>query len=119
MKSFTPDSYRATRFATKISPEIYTQKFYLLDGATIGGHTCHIIEFFFFLKFIKFLLFSKINYDRKRQKKFRIREKPQKSLEMISKILSGINLPNKNLLLHQTMEIFLWKSQLILQRNGV
>lgn len=84
----------------KISPEIYTRKILSLDGATIGGHTRHIIEFLEIL--LNSYYSSKINYD-ERQRNLELEKKPQKALEMISKILSGINLPNKNLLLHQTM----------------
>lgn len=61
----------------KISPEIYTRKILSLDGATIGGHTRHIIEFLEIL--LNSYYSSKINYD-KRQRKFRIRGETPKSL---------------------------------------
>ena len=84
----------------KISPENYTLPITSLDGSTVGGHTRHIIEF---LEVLLNSYFSdSINYD-ERKRNLELEENPQKAVETISKILSGINLPNKNLILHQTI----------------
>lgn len=84
----------------KISTEIYTQKSQSLDGSTIGGHTRHIIEF------LEVLLYSYdfgiINYD-ERSRKTELEENPGKAIQIIDKILSIINLPNKSLILTQTL----------------
>lgn len=84
----------------KISLENYTFPITSLDGSTVGGHTRHIIEF---LEILLNSYFSdRINYD-ERKRNLELEENPQKAVEIISKILSGINLPNKNLILHQTI----------------
>lgn len=84
----------------KISLENYTFPIASLDGSTVGGHTRHIIEF---LEILLNSYFSdSINYD-ERKRNLELEENPQKAVEIISKILSGINLPNKNLILHQTI----------------
>lgn len=84
----------------KISLENYTFPIASLDGSTVGGHTRHIIEF---LEILLNSYFSdRINYD-ERKRNLELEENPQKAVEIISKILSGINLPNKNLILHQTI----------------
>lgn len=84
----------------KISTEIYIYKIPSLDNATIGGHTRHIIEF------LEILLHSyhtnDINYD-DRQRNLELEENPEKAIEVISKLLSNIDLPNKNLMLKQTV----------------
>lgn len=84
----------------KISLENYTFPIASLDGSTVGGHTRHIIEF---LEILLNSYFSdSINYD-ERKRNLELEENPQKAVEIISKILSEINLPNKNLILHQTI----------------
>lgn len=84
----------------KISAEIYTQSIPSLDGSTIGGHTRHIIEF------LEILLNSyhtnEINYD-ERQRNLELEKNPEKAMEVISEILSNIDLSNKNLILKQTV----------------
>ncbi|MDF2552948.1 MAG: DinB family protein [Chryseobacterium sp.] len=84
----------------KISQEIYTLAIPSLDGATIGAHTRHSIEF------LEILLNSYstkvINYD-ERKRKLELEQNPEKAIEAISKIISKINLPNKNLILQQTI----------------
>ncbi|CAD7808946.1 hypothetical protein CHRY9390_01915 [Chryseobacterium aquaeductus] len=84
----------------KISPEIYTHQIPSLDGSTIGGHTRHIIEF------LEVLLNSyhtnQINYD-DRQRNLELEKNPEKAIQIISEILAGINLPNKNLIINQTV----------------
>lgn len=84
----------------KISTEFYTHNIPSLDGSTIGGHTRHIIEF------LEILLNSyhtdQINYD-ERQRNLELEENPEKAMEVISEILSNIDLPNKNLILKQTV----------------
>ncbi|MFY1048321.1 DinB family protein [Chryseobacterium sp. GP-SGM7] len=84
----------------KISAKMYTQNIPSLDGSTIGGHTRHIIEF------LEILLNSyhtnQINYD-ERQRNLELEKNPEKAVKTISEILSGINLPNKNLIMHQTV----------------
>ena len=84
----------------KISLENYTFPIASLDGSTVGEHTRHIIEF---LEILLNSYFSdSINYD-ERKRNLELEENPQKAVEIISKILSEINLPNKNLILHQTI----------------
>lgn len=84
----------------KVSIEIYTHKIPSLDDSTIGGHTRHIIEF------LEILLNSyhtnQINYD-ERQRNLDLEKNPEKAIQAISEILSSINLPNKNLIMHQTV----------------
>ena len=84
----------------KITAKMYTHNIPSLDGATIGGHTRHIIEF------LEILLNSyhtnQINYD-ERQRNPELEQDPEKAIEIISEILSSINLPNKNLTMHQTV----------------
>lgn len=84
----------------KISAKMYTQSIPSLDGSTIGGHTRHIIEF------LEILLNSyhtnQINYD-ERQRNLDLEKSPEKAIQAISEILSSINLPNKNLIMHQTV----------------
>lgn len=84
----------------KISAKMYTQNIPSLDGSTIGGHTRHIIEF------LEILLDSyhtnQINYD-ERQRNLDLEKNPEQAIQAISEILSGINLPNKNLIMHQTV----------------
>ena len=84
----------------KISAKMYTQNIPSLDGSTIGGHTRHIIEF------LEILLNSyhtnHINYD-DRQRNLDLEKNPEQAIQAISEILSGINLPNKNLIMHQTV----------------
>ena len=84
----------------KITAKMYTHNIPSLDGATIGGHTRHIIEF------LEILLNSyhtnQINYD-ERQRNLELEENPEKAIEAIIRILSNINLPNKNLILKQTV----------------
>lgn len=84
----------------KVSAKMYTQSIPSLDGSTIGGHTRHIIEF------LEILLNSyhtnQINYD-ERQRNVELEENPEKAIQTISEILSSINLPNKNLIMHQTV----------------
>lgn len=84
----------------KVSAKIYTQSIPSLDGSTIGGHTRHIIEF------LEILLNSyhtnQINYD-ERQRNLELENNPEKAIEIISEILFSINLPNKNLMIHQTV----------------
>ena len=84
----------------KISTEIYTHQIPSLDGSTIGGHTRHIIEF------LEILLNSyhtnQINYD-DRQRNLELEKNPEKAIQTISEILSSINLPNKNLIMNQTV----------------
>lgn len=84
----------------KISTEIYTHSIPSLDDSTIGGHTRHIIEF------LEILLNSyhtnEINYD-ERQRNLELEKNPEKAMEVISGILSNIDLPNKNLILTQTV----------------
>jgi hypothetical protein len=84
----------------KISAKMYTHNIPSLDGSTIGGHTRHIIEF------LEILLNSyhtnQINYD-ERQRNLELEKNPEKAIQAISEILSNINLPNKNLMMHQTV----------------
>lgn len=84
----------------KVSAEMYCQSIPSLDGSTIGGHTRHIIEF------LEILLNSyhtnQINYD-ERQRNLELEKNPKKAMEVISEILSSIDLPNKNLILKQTV----------------
>jgi len=84
----------------KITAKMYTHNIPSLDGATIGGHTRHIIEF------LEILLNSyhtnQINYD-ERQRNLDLEKNPEQAIQAISEILSGINLPNKNLIMHQTV----------------
>ena len=84
----------------KVSAKMYTQSIPSLDGSTIGGHTRHIIEF------LEILLNSyhtnQINYD-ERQRNPELEQNPEKAIEIISEILFSINLPNKNLTMHQTV----------------
>ena len=84
----------------KITAKMYTHNIPSLDGATIGGHTRHIIEF------LEILLNSyhtnQINYD-ERQRNLELEKNPEQAIQAISEILSRINLPNKNLIMHQTV----------------
>ena len=84
----------------KVSAKMYTQSIPSLDGSTIGGHTRHIIEF------LEILLNSyhtnQINYD-ERQRNLELEKNPEQAIQAISEILSRINLPNKNLIMHQTV----------------
>lgn len=84
----------------KITAKMYTHNIPSLDGATIGGHTRHIIEF------LEILLNSyhtnQINYD-ERQRNLDLEKNPEQAIQAISEILSSINLPNKNLIMHQTV----------------
>lgn len=84
----------------KITAKMYTHNIPSLDGATIGGHTRHIIEF------LEILLNSyhtnQINYD-ERQRNLELEKNPEQAIQAISEILSRINLPNKNLTMHQTV----------------
>lgn len=84
----------------KITAKMYTHNIPSLDGATIGGHTRHIIEF------LEILLNSyhtnQINYD-ERQRNLELEKNPEQAIQAISEILSSINLPNKNLIMHQTV----------------
>lgn len=84
----------------KVSAKMYTHTIPSLDGSTIGGHTRHIIEF------LEILLNSyhtdQINYD-ERQRNLELEKNPEKAIQAISEILSNINLPNKNLMMHQTV----------------
>lgn len=84
----------------KVLAKMYTQSIPSLDGSTIGGHTRHIIEF------LEILLNSyhtnQINYD-ERQRNLELEKNPEKAIQAISEILSNINLPNKNLMMHQTV----------------
>lgn len=84
----------------KITAKMYTHNIPSLDGATIGGHTRHIIEF------LEILLNSyhtnQINYD-ERQRNLDLEKNPEQAIQAISEILSRINLPNKNLIMHQTV----------------
>ncbi|MGO4708977.1 DinB family protein [Chryseobacterium sp. 2TAF14] len=84
----------------KISSETYTFAIPSLDGASIGGHTRHSIEF------LEILLDSYstgiINYD-ERKRNLELEKNPEKAIEAISKIIANINLPNKNLVLQQRM----------------
>ncbi len=86
-----------------VSAKIYNHNIPSLDGSTIGGHTRHIIEF------LEILLNSyhtnQINYDERRRNP-ELERNPEKAIEAISAILSGINLPNKNLIMHQTVGNF-------------
>lgn len=79
---------------------MYAQSIPSLDGSTIGCHTRHIIEF------LKILLNSyhtnQINYD-ERQRNLELEKNPKKAIQAISEILANINLPNKNLIMHQTV----------------
>ena len=84
----------------KISAEMYTQNIPSLDGSTIGGHTRHIIEFLEIL--MNSYHTNQINYD-DRQRNLDLEKNPEKAIKTISEILSGINLPNKNLIMHQTV----------------
>lgn len=84
----------------EISAKIYTQKIPALDDSTIGGHTRHIIEFLEIL--LNSYHTSKINYD-ERQRNLELEENPEKAIDVISEILSNINLPNKNLILKQSV----------------
>ncbi len=85
----------------KISPEIYTFAVPSLDGASIGGHVRHSIEF------LEILLNSYstniINYE-KRKRNIELEKNPEEAINAISNIISNINLPNKNLILQQTLE---------------
>ena len=84
----------------KITAKMYTHNIPSLDGATIGGHTRHISEF------LEILLNSyhtnQINYD-ERQRNLELEKNPEQAIQAISEILSRINLPNKNLIMHQTV----------------
>ena len=84
----------------KITAKMYTHNIPSLDGATIGGHTRHIIEF------LEILLNSyhtnQINYD-ERQRNLDLEKNPEEAIQAISEILFSINLPNKNLTMHQTV----------------
>lgn len=84
----------------KITAKMYTHNIHSLDGATIGGHTRHIIEF------LEILLNSydtgEISYD-ERKRDLELEKNPEKAIETISEIISKINLPNKNLMMHQTV----------------
>jgi len=84
----------------KISAKTYTADISSLDGSTIGRHTRHIIEF------LEILLASynnnTINYD-ERKRNLELEENPEKAAEAISHIVSSIKLPNRNLILQQTI----------------
>ncbi|HCN50399.1 MAG TPA: hypothetical protein DIT10_15135 [Chryseobacterium sp.] len=84
----------------KISAKMYTQSIPSLDGSTIGGHTRHIIEFLEIL--LNSYYMNEINYD-DRKRNLELEKNPEKAIQTISEILSGINLPNKNLIMHQTV----------------
>lgn len=84
----------------KISAKMYTQSIPSLDGSTIGGHTRHIIEFLEIL--LNSYYMNEINYD-DRKRNLELENIPEKAIKTISEILSGINLPNKNLIMHQTV----------------
>lgn len=84
----------------KVSAKMYTQNIPSLDGSTIGGHTRHIIEFLEILR--NSYHTNQINYD-ERQRNPELEQNPEKAIEIISEILFSINLPNKNLTIHQTV----------------
>lgn len=84
----------------KVSVKMYTQSIPSLDGSTIGGHTRHIIEFLEIL--LNSYHINQINYD-ERQRNLELEKNPEKAIEIISEILFSINLPNKNLTMHQTV----------------
>ena len=74
MKSYTR-FLPSNKICYKNFTEIYTRKTLSLDGATIGGHTRHIIRFLEIL--LNSYYSNKINYD-KRQRNLELEEKPQK-----------------------------------------
>lgn len=84
----------------KVSTEIYTHQISSLDNSTIGGHTRHIIEFLEILR--NSYHTNQINYD-ERQRNLELEKNPEKAMEVIFEILSNIDLPNKNLILKQTV----------------
>lgn len=84
----------------KVSTEIYTHQIPSLDNSTIGGHTRHIIEFLEILR--NSYHTNEINYD-ERQRNLELEKNPEKAMEVISEILSNIDLSNKNLILKQTV----------------
>lgn len=84
----------------KVSAKMYTHNIPSLDGSTIGGHTRHIIEFLEIL--LNTYDTNQINYD-ERQRNLELEKNPEKAIQAISEILANINLPNKNLIMHQTV----------------
>ncbi|KFF08588.1 MULTISPECIES: hypothetical protein [Chryseobacterium] len=84
----------------KVSAKMYTHNIPSLDGSTIGGHTRHIIEFLEIL--LNTYDTNQINYD-ERQRNLELEKNPEKAIQAISEILANINLPNKNLMMHQTV----------------
>lgn len=73
----------------QISSSDYNQKPNILFGASIGQHIRHILEFYLLL--ISGSFEGKISYD-KRERKLELETNPAKALELIVKLMNGIDL---------------------------
>ncbi len=74
-----------------ISKDDYNQKPDVLFGASLGQHIRHILEFYLLL--ISGSFEGKISYD-KRQRNLELETNPERALELIQKLLNGIDLIN-------------------------
>lgn len=75
----------------QISASDYNNKPEVLFGASIGQHIRHILEFYLLL--ISGSFEGKISYD-KRQRNLELETNPEKALELIQKLMNGVDLIN-------------------------
>jgi hypothetical protein len=80
----------------QLSPTEYTQPSNILFNATIGQHVRHIIELFIELE--KGYDYGTVNYEN-RKRDYRIETDKEFATELLQKIYSNINRPDKYLLL--------------------
>jgi len=80
--------YQLKALLQKISTDMYTEKTEILSGASIGQHIRHVLEFYLLL--VSGAFSGTICYD-KRNRDIRIEEKPEFAMQIIDRLLSGID----------------------------
>lgn len=81
-----------------ISKDDYNQKPDVLFGASIGQHIRHVLEFYLLL--ISGSFEGKIRYD-KRERKLELETYPSRAVELIQKLMNGLDLISLN----ETLEL--------------